>query len=53
MFKAKAGWVSRIGDGRFGPKAHIVAVDGSTHRAYFPLKNVRGQVTLHIMEPKG
>ncbi len=53
MFKAEAGRMSRIGDGRIGPNAHVVAVDGSTHRAYFPLKNVRGQATLRIMEPKG
>jgi YVTN family beta-propeller protein len=53
MFKAEAGRVSKIGDGRIGPNAHVVAVDGSTHRAYFPLKNVRGQATLRIMEPKG
>lgn len=53
MFKAEAGRVSKIGDGRIGSNAHVVAVDGSTHRAYFPLKNVRGQATLRIKEPKG
>lgn len=25
----------KIGDGRIGPNAHIVAVDDSTHHAYF------------------
>jgi hypothetical protein len=28
-------------------------VDESTHRAYFPLKNVQGQATLRIMAPQG
>ncbi|WP_341319570.1 hypothetical protein WN982_39740 [Paraburkholderia sp. IMGN_8] len=53
MFKVKAGQVSKIGDGRIGPNAHIVAVDDSTHHAYFPLKNVQGQATLRIMAPQG
>jgi YVTN family beta-propeller protein len=53
MFKADAGNVSKIGDGRIGPNAHVVAVDESTHRAYFPLKNVQGQATLRIMAPQG
>jgi hypothetical protein len=53
MFKADAGRGSRIGDGRIGLDAHVVAVDGSKHRAYFPLKNGRGQAILSIMESKG
>jgi YVTN family beta-propeller protein len=53
LFKAEAGKISKIGDGRIGPNAHVVAVDGSTHIAYFPLRNVQGQATLRIMEPKG
>ncbi|MFM0204928.1 YncE family protein [Paraburkholderia fungorum] len=51
MFKADTGNVSKIGDGRVGPNAHVVAVDESTHRAYFPLKDVQGQATLRIMAP--
>jgi YVTN family beta-propeller protein len=53
MFRADAGKVSKIGDGRIGPNAHVVAVDGATHRAYFPLKDVQGRATLRIMEPRG
>jgi YVTN family beta-propeller protein len=53
MFKADAGKVAKIGDGRVGPNAHVVAVDSSTHRAYFPLKDVQGRATLRIMEAKG
>jgi YVTN family beta-propeller protein len=53
LFKAEAGNVSKIGDGRIGPNAHVVAVDDSTHRAYFPLKDVHGHATLRIMTPQG
>jgi YVTN family beta-propeller protein len=53
MFNADAGKVSKIGDGRIGPNAHVVAVDDATHRAYFPLRNVQGQATLRIMAPQG
>jgi YVTN family beta-propeller protein len=52
LFKADAGNVSKIGDDRIGPNAHVVAVNDSTHRAYFPLKNVQGRATLRIMEPQ-
>ncbi|MFP3567089.1 hypothetical protein [Paraburkholderia sp. SIMBA_030] len=52
LFKADAGKVSKIGDGRIGPNAHVVAVDDSTHRAYFPLRNVHGRATLRIMAPQ-
>lgn len=50
MFRAEAGSASKIGDGRVGPNAHVIAVDQLTHRAYFPLKNVHGQATLRVME---
>lgn len=53
MFKTEAGQVSKVGDGHIGPNAHVVAVDASTHRAYFPLKNIQRRTTLRIMEPKG
>ncbi|KAH0437579.1 hypothetical protein KCU90_g3761, partial [Aureobasidium melanogenum] len=53
MFKAAGGNVSKVGDGRIGPNAHVVAVDDATHHVYFPLKNVQGQAMLRIMEPRG
>ncbi|WP_397453159.1 hypothetical protein [Pseudomonas sp. NA-150] len=53
MFNVEAGKVSKIGDGHIGPNAHVVAVDGATHRSYYPLKNLRGQPTLRVMEPRG
>ncbi len=52
MFKAEGGVTKKIGDGFIGPNAHVVVVDGSTHLAYFPLKDVRGQARLRIMAPK-
>jgi YVTN family beta-propeller protein len=53
MFKAESGSVKKIGDGRVGSNAHVVAVDEATHRAYFPLRNVQGQTMLRIMAPQG
>lgn len=52
MFSVKGAEVSKIGEGRIGPNAHIVAVDPTTHRAYFPLKNVGGQPVLRMMQAK-
>jgi len=53
MFKAESGSVKKMGDGRVGSNAHVVAVDEATHRAYFPLRNVQGQTMLRIMAPQG
>ncbi|CAB3807293.1 YncE family protein [Paraburkholderia fynbosensis] len=53
MFNVAAGQITKIGDGRIGPNAHVVAVDGATHRSYYPLKSLRGQATLRVMEPRG
>jgi hypothetical protein len=44
--------VTKIGDIRVGPNAHVVVVDPATHRAYFPLKNLDGRTTLRIFEPR-
>ncbi|CAB3789735.1 hypothetical protein LMG28614_02982 [Paraburkholderia ultramafica] len=52
MFSVEAGKVSKIGEGRVGPNAHVVAIDDATHRSYFPLKSLRGQATLRVMEPQ-
>ncbi|RDS86898.1 YncE family protein [Dyella psychrodurans] len=35
-----------------GPNAHVVAVDETTHRAYFPLKSLAGKPQLRITEPQ-
>lgn len=43
--------VEKVGEGRLAPHAHAVAVDASTHRAYFALEAVRGRPVLRIVEP--
>ncbi len=50
MFSVKGGVVAKLGEGRLGPNAHVVAVDPATHRSYFPLKNVNGRPVLRVME---
>lgn len=52
MFSVKGAEVKKIGEGRIGPNAHVVAVDPVTRRAYFPLKNVGGQPVLRVMEAR-
>ncbi|RQT23675.1 YncE family protein [Burkholderia cepacia] len=52
QFRFKAGTGEKIGEGRLGPNAHIVAVDPATHRSYFPLKGVDGKPVLRVMEPR-
>jgi len=44
--------VSKTGEGSIGPNAHVVGVDPSTHRVYFPLKNVDGRPVLRVMAPR-
>ncbi len=51
IFKAESGSVSKIGETFVGPNAHVVAVDPSTHQAYFPLMNLHGRTVLRIMRP--
>ena len=52
MFSVKGAAVTKIGEGRLGPDAHVVAVDPSAHRAYFALKNVSGRPMLRVMEAR-
>lgn len=52
MFAVSPTGVSKIGDGSIGPNAHVVGVDPSTQRAYFPLKNVHGRPLLRVMAPR-
>ncbi|NVH75725.1 YncE family protein [Paraburkholderia sp. JPY432] len=49
MFRVSGSAVSKAGEGRVGPNAHVVGVDPATHRTYFPLKNVDGRPVLRIM----
>lgn len=52
VFKVQSGMVSKIGEGRLGPYAHVVAVNPATHRAYFPLKDVDGKPVLRITDAR-
>ncbi|MBP0594954.1 YncE family protein [Paraburkholderia sp. LEh10] len=52
MFAVGDSTVSKSGDGRIGPNAHVVGVDPSTHHVYFPLKNVDGRPVLRVMAPR-
>lgn len=52
MFSVDGSRVSKIGDGRIGPNAHVVFVDAATHRSYYPLKYVEGHPVLRIMAPR-
>jgi DNA-binding beta-propeller fold protein YncE len=51
VFKAEPRAMSAVGDIRVGPNAHVVALDPTTHRSFFPLKDVGGQTVLRIMSP--
>lgn len=52
MFGVKGASVMKLGEGRLGPNAHVVAVDAAPHRAYFPLKDIGGRPLLRIMAPR-
>jgi DNA-binding beta-propeller fold protein YncE len=52
VFSTAVSKTVKVGEAMLGPNAHVVAVDPTTHRAYFPLKNVSGKPLLRIMAPK-
>ena len=52
MFAVGPSGVSKAGEGSIGPDAHVVGVDPSTHRVYFPLKNLGGRPVLRVMAPR-
>ena len=52
VFRVAAAAVTKIGDIRVGPNAHVVVVDPATQRVYFPLKNLDGRTALRIFEPR-
>jgi YVTN family beta-propeller protein len=51
VFRVGTGRVTKLGDQVIGPNAHVVAIDPSTHRSYFPLKNLDGHMALRVLEP--
>lgn len=42
LFRVKGRAVEKLGQGNLGDNAHAVAVDATTHKAYFPLKAWKG-----------
>jgi YVTN family beta-propeller protein len=52
MFDVPFGQVSKIAEGFLGPNAHVVAVDATTHQAYFPLMILSDRSVLRITRPR-
>ncbi|GAB7521322.1 YncE family protein [Paraburkholderia sp. 2C] len=52
MFGIAGTHVSKIGEGRVGPNAHVVHVEAATQQSYFPLKSVDGRPVLRVMAPR-
>lgn len=52
IFKVTGQAVRPLATAMLGPNAHVVAVDGTTHQAYFPLKPMLGKSTLRITRPR-
>jgi YVTN family beta-propeller protein len=50
LFKVHGQAVSKLGTAWLGPNAHVVAVDPTSHRAYFPLKDLKGETVLRITQ---
>jgi YVTN family beta-propeller protein len=51
VFRVGTDVVTKLGDEIVGPNAHVVAVDPTTHRSYFPLKNLDGHTALRVLGP--
>ena len=52
VFSVAGRTASKLGEGFVGNNSHVVAVDPSSHRTYFPLKDVGGHPILRILQPK-
>ena len=52
IFKVTGQAVRPLATAKLGPNAHVVAVDGTTHQAYFPLKPMLGTSKLRITRPR-
>jgi DNA-binding beta-propeller fold protein YncE len=51
VYDVTDGGLRRMAQGFLAPNAHVVAVDPTTHRVYFPLQNVGGKPVMRVMEP--
>src|SRR6185312_10304620 len=52
IFKVTGQSVGPLATAMLGPNAHVVAVDGTTHQAYFPLKPMLGKSRMRITRPQ-
>ncbi|MFN2461221.1 MAG: YncE family protein [Candidatus Velthaea sp.] len=52
LYDVGDGALRRIAQGFLALHAHVVAVDPTTHRVYFPLENAGGAPVLRVMEPR-
>lgn len=52
IFKVTGQAVRPLATAMLGPNAHVVAVDSTTHLAYFPLKPMSGKSTMRITRPQ-
>jgi len=52
VFQADDNKVAKLWQGFLADNAHTVAVDPTTHRIYFPLRNVGGRAVLRVMAPR-
>ena len=52
VFTVSENGVTKIGQAFLADNAHVVSVDPTTHRVYFPLRDVRGQAVLRMMAPR-
>jgi YVTN family beta-propeller protein len=52
VFRVKDGGLDRLGQAFLADNAHVVAADPSTHRSYFPLRDVGGKAVLRVMAPR-
>ena len=51
LFQIHERTVTPLGTAWLGPDAHSVAVDSTTHRAWFPLQNMKGRSLLRVTYP--
>ncbi|MHB8634338.1 MAG: YncE family protein [Thermoplasmatota archaeon] len=51
LFRESGGTLAPLGEAFLAPAAHTVAVEGATHRVYFPLEDVGGRPMLRIFAP--
>jgi DNA-binding beta-propeller fold protein YncE len=52
MFDTSADKPVKVGEAIVADNAHVVAVDPTSHRVFFPLRNVGGKPVLRVMEPR-